>query len=361
MSVLIFFVILFILILVHEWGHFIVAKKSGMRVDEFGIGFPPRLFSYRWGKTRYSLNALPIGGFVSIHGENGATEEVGTDQLDEGSFASKSKWAQAAVLVAGVAMNVLLAFLLFLAVLLMGVATPVSEQDASEEARLVVAEVVADSPAMTAGVPIGATITSLATGEESLSTPTPRSFATFVRENPTEEISIDYRLGEETSTAKVTPAQLTPEGAPIVGIRMSLVDTISYPLFEAIKVAAIQTYETTIAITVGIAGLLRDAVLLEADLDSVAGPVGIVGMVGDAASIGVTSLLLFTAIISLNLAVINLLPFPALDGGRLVMVAIEAVMRRPINPVWVGYLNMIGFALLILLMVAITINDIGKF
>lgn len=118
------------------------------------------------------------------------------------------------------------------------------------------------------------------------------------------------------------------------------------------------TASALVAITVGITNLIMDAVTFTADFSGVAGPVGIVGMVGDAADYGITSLLMFTAIISLNLAVINLLPFPALDGGRLLFVAIEAVIRRPINPVWAARANMIGFGLLMLLMVAVTYNDI---
>ena len=135
-------------------------------------------------------------------------------------------------------------------------------------------------------------------------------------------------------------------------------ETIQKPFFTAVVDASVQTITTLKAITIGLFGLIVDSFKGTADFSSVAGPIGIVGLVGDAAEFGFTSLLLFTAIISLNLAVINMLPFPALDGGRLLFVAVEAVIRKPINPVWVMRLNTAGFVLLMLLMVAVTYNDV---
>ena len=363
MSVIIFIVVLFVLILVHEWGHFIVAKKTGMRVDEFGIGFPPKLYGLKKGETEYTINAFPIGGFVKILGEDGGAD-AGTRGDDwNRSFAAKSKWAQAAVLVAGVSMNIIFAWLLLVMVFMIGVPSAVEEGQASDDARLVVTEVLADSPADQAGLPVGASITAISASDDSNISPTPSSFASFVGVQGDNELTIEYQIGDEARTVNVTPATgfISDDNERLaIGVALSMVETKQESLVGAIVSASERTYNLLVAITVGITTLIFDAFTFSADFSQVAGPVGIVSLVGDAASFGFTSLLVFTAVISLNLAVINMLPFPVLDGGRLLFVAIEAVIKRPINPIWMARVNFAGFALLIMLMVAVTYSDILK-
>ena len=362
MTVVLFLAVLFVLILVHEWGHYITAKKTGMQVDEFGIGFPPKLFGKKIGETEYTLNALPIGGFVRIAGENAEDIAKGEEgSSNPRSFVHKPKWAQAVVLVAGVVMNVLFAWLLYVVIFMVGVPTAVDETEATNAANLTITQVLADSPAAEAGIPVGAEVVALATAERELQMLTPTEFTAFIAESDGAQLTLTYRLGESSETTTLTPATNLVPGEPerpAVGVSLALVELVQQPFFAALKQASVTTVHNLGAITVGLTTLLKEAVVGSADLSQVAGPVGIAGMVGDAAAIGFTSLLLFTAIISLNLAVINLLPFPALDGGRLVMVAIEAITRRPIHPAWVMRLNMLGFILLILLMVAVTYNDI---
>lgn len=365
MSVLIFFAVLFVLILVHELGHFAVAKWTGMRVDEFGIGFPPRLFGMKRGETLYSLNALPIGGFVRIFGENfeDKTQEAGVVTDTGRAFTSKSKWAQAAVLIAGVTMNILFAWFLFALVLMTGVPTAVDEMTAGEEAELVIAEVLSGSPAEAVGIPLGAKILEMHAEGDRLEALTPSSFAAFTDEHAEDEITIRYSLGGTEDVVTLTPEAGVLEDnteQPAMGVALAMIETVRYPFIDAVIEASVSTLAALEAITLGITNLIIDAVMLDADLSEVAGPVGIVGLVGDAADFGLASLLMFTAIISLNLAVINMLPFPALDGGRLLFVAVETVTRRPLNPVWAARANMIGFALLMLLMLAVTYNDILK-
>src|SRR3989344_2431069 len=163
MSILIFLLVLFVLVLVHEWGHFIVAKKTGMRVDEFGIGFPPKLFSVRKGETEYSFNLFPIGGFVRIFGENSEAPQTPEDTKDVSrSFSSRPKWAQALVLLAGVTMNIFFAWFLFSLTFIVGVPTAVDEATASPEAELYVASTVPTSPA-DGVLPVGSVILSVST------------------------------------------------------------------------------------------------------------------------------------------------------------------------------------------------------
>ncbi len=360
MSVILFLLVLFVLILVHEWGHFIVAKKTGMRVDEFAIGFPPRLFGIKKGETEYTFNALPIGGFVRIYGENPDTAK---DTLDEPrSFAARPKWAQALVLVAGVTMNVIFAWFLFVVTFMVGVPTVVDEAVASPEAVLYISGILPGSPLE--AVPAGSEVLGVESQGEKLAVLTPSSFSAFIQDHAGEAITVQYAFGAaEPEAVTVVPVVglITDEPERVaVGVSLALAETVRKPLGTALLDATMATASGLKNITLGLFGLIADSVRGEADFSQVAGPIGIVGLVGDAASFGLTSLLTFTAIISLNLAVVNMLPVPALDGGRLLFVAIEAVTRRPINPVWSGRLNLIGFALLMLLMVIVTWNDIVK-
>ncbi len=359
MSVLIFLAVLFMLILVHEWGHFIAAKKTGMRVDEFGIGFPPKLFGVKKGETEYTINAFPIGGFVKILGENFDETDLSPEDKER-TFSAKSKWAQALVLVAGVSMNIIFAWFLFAFVFMAGVPTSVSESEASADAKLTVVDVIPASPAAQAGIQMGAKLTSVKSGSDTLTELTPSAFSQFVSEHGAKQIEITYGDGQTVTVVPEAGVIATEDEKPAVGIALSLVENNSMPIWSAAYEATTATFSTLSAITIGITTLLVDSVRGTADLSQVSGPVGIVGMVGDAAQFGFASLMTFTALISLNLAVINLLPLPALDGGRLLFVAIEAIRRKPLNPVWMARANLIGFALLILLMVVITGSDVMK-
>ncbi|MCA9358854.1 site-2 protease family protein [Candidatus Kaiserbacteria bacterium] len=365
MSIILFLLVLFVLVLVHEWGHFIVAKKTGMRVDEFGIGFPPKLFSVKKGETEYTFNALPIGGFVRIWGENGdeqssTTEGGQVEAVDYSrSFSHRPKWAQALVLIAGVTMNILFAWFLFSLTYMIGVPTAVDEAVATDSAELYIAGVLPDSPA--SEIPIGSIIQSITSLDITIDSPTPSEFSDLVSETAPAPLSVTYVSGGEEAVVEITPVQGLVEGEEdkyIVGASLSLVEIESKSFLVAISDGAKSTWNGLAGITVGLSTLIGQSFSGDADFSQVAGPIGIVGMVGDAASFGITALLTFTAIISLNLAVINLLPFPALDGGRLVFVAIEAVTGRQIPPVWAGRVNLAGFALLMILMIAVTYNDI---
>ena len=362
MSVLLFFLVLFVLILVHQWGHFIVAKKTGMRVDEFGIGFPPRLFAVKKGETEYSFNALPIGGFVKIWGENyeDKNNPAPTEKTDQSrGFSARPKWAQALVLIAGVTMNVLFAWFLFSLTFMIGVPTAVDESAASDSAQLYIADVLANSPA--AELPPGAVINEVAAGDQTITDPTTSEFTSLISAVAPAPISVTYSYLEEESTVEINPVQNVISDAPdqyAVGVSLTMVETVSQSIPSAFLNGLSATGNGLIAITSGLYGLISQAFVGEADFSQVAGPVGIVGMVGDAAAFGFVALLTFTAVISLNLAVINMLPFPALDGGRLLFVVIESVTKKPIPAVWAGRLNLVGFGILMLLMIAVTYNDI---
>ncbi len=358
MSIILFLAVLIVLILVHEWGHFIVAKKVGMRVDEFGIGFPPKAWGIKWGETEYTINWLPIGGFVRIFGENpDETEALSVDAAR--AFSARPKWAQALVLIAGVTMNVLFAWFLFTLTFMIGVPSAVDGEAATDRAQLYIADTMPNSPA--AALPSGVTVTSVTAGDAVLDTLSPDAFTAFVADTAPAPLQITYENNGVAETVEIVPVQGLDESNKeryLAGVSLALIDTVQYPIMTALQLATVTTYEALVSISVGLGSLVVATFTGVADYSSIAGPVGIVGMVEDAAAFGFTALLTFTAIISLNLAVINLLPFPALDGGRLVFVAIEAVTGKRIPPVWANRVNLVGFGLLMLLMVAVTYNDI---
>ncbi len=369
MSILIFLGVLIVLIIVHEFGHFIVAKRSGIRVDEFGVGFPPKLFGKKYGETEYTVNALPFGGFVKIFGENPDDESMNGPDSSR-ALIHKPKLIQAAVLFAGVFFNILFAWLLFSITLMVGMPTLVNTQDESvskyiSNERLVITQVLPNSPAEEVSLTPGDEIISLFppiySSIPSIHPENMEAVSTFISAHKGEAITIELIRSGKEEKVTVTPESGLIDGSldtPAIGIGMGIVGDLKLPIHLAILEGGKKTIDMFYRITVGIGMFLYDVILFKADLSSVAGPIGIVGLVGDASALGFLILLNFTALISLNLAVINLIPFPALDGGRLLFLAIEAVKGTPIKPHVANAFNFIGFALLILLMLVVTYGDI---
>jgi len=368
MSIIIFIIVLVVLILVHEFGHFISAKKSGIRVDEFGIGFPPRIFGKKIGETVYSLNWIPFGGFVKIFGEDPDDESIlGPDS--KRSFVNKPRRIQALAIVAGVTFNMFLAVILLSAGFLVGM--PVSDNDPLitkkgyeiTNANLTVISVLPDAPADIAGLKAGDKLLSVATRSDNVEVLNADNVSDFIESHSGEEIAFIYERGGEVLLAEIVPERgIVPDDPErtAIGTFFGTVGTLKLPIHKAIIEGIILTKEMTVLIAIGLGGFIVSAFTLSADLSQIAGPVGIVGLVGDAAALGLVALLNFTAIISIHLAIINLLPFPALDGGRLVVIAIEAIKKSAIKPKIINTVNTVGFALLILLMLVVTYSDILK-
>lgn len=362
MSILLFVVVLVFLIVVHELGHFIVAKRAGIRVDEFGIFFGPKLLGKKFGETEYTLNLWPIGGFVKIFGER--PEDVSDAIADKArSFIGKPKYIQAAVLFAGVFFNIVAAWLLFSAAFMLGMPAVQSEHLARplDNSRLTIADVLPDSPAADALVRTGDVILGITASDAALTELTPEAVTAFIRSRGGEVLTFSLERGGAPLELTVTPALGAVEEQPehaAVGMRMGIIGTLMLPPHIALWEGLMLTVDFLGKVTLAILGFLGSAATLQADLSQVAGPVGIVGLVGDAAELGIVSLMTFTAIISLNLAVINLLPVPALDGGRLLFLLIEAVKGSPIRSNVAYALNTVGFLFLIFLMIAVTYNDL---
>ena len=362
MNILIFLIILVLLVLVHEFGHFIVAKKSGVRVDEFGLGFPPKIFGKKIGETFYSLNLLPFGGFVKIFGENAESLETPEGVLENPSrsLAHKNRAIQAAVLAAGVSFNVLFAWLILSIGLMFGLPSSVDNTSANKVTNLqvIVSGVLSKSPAEQAGLRAGDILISLKNEEGALSKDLTLDTVRNLIAESKSPLTISYSHGGKILQATLSSKEGIVSGARAIGISMDMVGILKLPAYKAFVEGGIRTIQLFKTVTVNIFLFLSNAVLGRADLTEVAGPVGMVALVGDARELGFAYLIFFAALLSVNLAVINLIPFPALDGGRLIMVAIEAIKRSPLNPKLVQSVNIVGFALLIILMVVITGHDI---
>lgn len=355
-----------LLVFIHELGHFLAARASGVRVDEFAIGFPPRIFSRVRKGTRYTIGILPFGGFVKLLGEDG--EEEGDATSKEQSLVHKHPLIKIGVLAGGVIMNLLLGWILISTGLYFGL--PVSESALPEgetlkNPQLVVVEVLADSPAARATLLRGDVITNVRdAGGTELMTPTIEAFQTFVREHPASELSLSVERGEELLSLTVTPevrqnTTLDTEEV-LIGVGLDRMGTLSFPFFRAFVEGARMTALLTYATARAIGHFVFSLIATGSGLDQVTGPVGLAGMVGAAQALGWAYVLTLTSIISINLALINILPFPALDGGRILFVLIEWVRGRALSQKVSGLGNLIGFALLILLMIFITWADIAK-
>ena len=361
MTIVIFIAVLVLLILVHELGHFLAAKYFKIRVDEFGIGFPPRLKTlFWWGETRFTLNAIPFGGFVKIFGEDPDEESVEGPEKER-SFSNKNRAVQAVVLISGVVFNALLAFVLIFIAFAVGIPTPEGAYGSEhiKDPRVVVVKVMEDSPAYGAGIELGDVLIKVSHSEEFKYIDRPEDLPGFLETKVGEEVVILYQRDGEEMEIKVVPEE-GDDGMVVIGVGMSVIGMMSFPVHIAFVEAFKYTVQLIGVIAVELVRFLGNIITGGADFSQVAGPVGIVGMVGDAWSTGFVFLLYFTAIISLHLTIINLFPFPALDGGRLLFVAIEAVIRRTINPQVANALNGLGFILLIMLMIAVTVSDVVR-
>lgn len=358
MAPLILIAILVVLIVVHELGHFIAAKLFRVAVLEFGIGYPPRALSLgTFGDTTYSLNWLPFGGFVRLLEEDGPESSRGK----HGSFGKASRISQSAILAAGVIMNVCAGWALFTGALMYGMPRPVLPETAG--AQLIVSSIVAGSPAEAAGLSVGDVITSVVSGS-SHATISPEGVAAFISTRAGKPVVVEYVRGESSPMeVTVVPAHAVIPGVaarPAIGVDLAMIAFEKLPFTGAVYEGAIMAYQTLSGVASGIATLMVHAIQGNADMRSLVGPVGLSGAVGDAASQGRGQLLGLAAFISLNLAVINLIPIPALDGGRLLFVITEGLTRRRVPTIVTQLLNAFGFVAIIALMLVVTYHDIAR-
>jgi regulator of sigma E protease len=386
LSLLVFILVLGLLVFVHEAGHFIVAKRAGMAVEEFGFGFPPRLVGIqkvngRWRivsceskvvsreeknrsklttqassikPTIYSLNWVPLGGFVRIAGENGA------DTDDPRNFGAKPRWLRAIVLVAGVAMNLVLAIVLFSTVFTIG-APQVLEGLPSgavvRDRKTSIVGVLKDGPAAAIGIKPGDVITAV-DGQTFVEV---TDVQRYIRERGGQEVAVTIDRNGTSQTFRLQPGPLPGVEHPGIGVQLVPTGIVRFPLHRAVWYGVRTTGGVLIDILRAFRDLFRGLIVERAVTVDIAGPVGIAVLTGQVVQLGFIHLLQFTAVLSANLALLNILPFPALDGGRLFLLLIEAIRRRSLTRRIENLIHTIGFAILLLLVVAVTYRDIVVF
>jgi regulator of sigma E protease len=361
-----FIAILVVLVLVHELGHFLVAKRAGITVEEFGIGFPPRIASVMWRGTRYSVNWIPLGGFVRMLGEDGDVEvkrlreqgmnDAEVEQAMAGAFNRKPVWIRFVVLFAGVAMNFILAASLF--------AIAFSMPLQVGEGPLTVTDIQADSPAE-GSLRVGDVIT----GVDGRTFERSNDLTEYVRDHGGEEVELQVERDGEPIDVAVTPRIVTAEeraqGLGPIGFGYDPARIVEQPSvvtgpLDAVARGTGAAWTLAVQIPGGLADAVGGLIGLNPSAPDARGPIGIAQETGRVLEAPLVSQLFFVGLLSINLAVLNVLPFPPLDGGRIAVVAVEAVRRRKLPAEREALIYLTGFAVLIALVILISIQDIQR-
>jgi regulator of sigma E protease len=353
-----FFLILSVLVLIHEFGHFIVAKRLGIKVEEFGFGLPPRLWGFRYGETLYSINWLPIGGFVRLFGEE---EEIKkrkgkkVSHLEQRAFYARPFWQKTAVVAAGVTMNFLLAVAIISFLFTQGVMIPTK--------RVHVEKVMPGTPAAMIGLAPGDIIqkVTVESTNESIDLISGEQLISTSRQHLGETLVLTVLRNTVVQDFSLVPRKEYPKTEGPMGIVISNFEEKRYSIVEApivgLKESLFRSYELGkgIVLTVG------KLIMFQPVAKDVAGPIGIAVMTGDAVRMGRLAVLEWLSLLSLNLAIVNILPFPALDGGRLVFIVIERVTGKKIRTNIEHVIHQVGFLFLLFLVVIISINDLLRY
>ncbi len=349
-SILVFLLVLSILVLVHELGHFLVAKRFGIMVEEFGFGLPPRLFGKKIGETLYSVNALPFGGFVRLHGEN-SEEDITYPQR---SFLKKKKRVRVLVIVAGVVMNFLLAIVAF-AITYSFNGIPKDTKDVK------IVDITTSSPAQIAGMVVGDIVRSV----DKTAVSTSDEFISLIDQTKGEKVTLEIErmVDSQKSIKKVTltPRENPPEGEGPLGVVITTTEIYYPPVFLRPFYGIYYGFKDAIYwgknVILGFWGLFSGLFRGQAPKD-IAGPVGIFALTSEASKVGIFALINFIGILSVNLAILNIFPFPALDGGRLFFIFLEGVIGKKVLPKIEATIHTIGMFILLALLFAVTAHDV---
>lgn len=359
-TILVFILVLSVLVLIHEFGHFFVAKKFGIKVEEFGFGLPPRIFGKKIGETIYSINWLPIGGFVKLYGE----DEAGGGKITIGgkgkgksvkdkerAFFARSPWQRALVIVAGVAMNFLLSIVIISYIF--GVAGVQMPGD-----KVIITDTIKGAPAEQAGIKKG-DIVEFVNGARVTSA---SQLISITKEHLGEKIELrvkDKELG--IKVIKITPRKNYPQNQGPMGVAISQnIITKKYAWYEAPIVGTTETLKNSWLIVTSLGKSAFDFFTHGEVPKGMAGPVGIAQLTGQFVQIGPLAVLSLVAVLSLNLAILNVLPIPALDGGRLFFILIEGLTGKKVSQKFESRAHAVGMVVLLSLIVLITLNDLIK-
>ncbi len=339
----VFIGILGLLIFVHEAGHFLAARAAGIKVEEFAFGFPPRLWAWQRGETRYALNALPIGGYVKLLGEDGGSG-------DPRSFGKQTVRKRLTVVVAGVVMNFLLAILVLwigFGIGMVPIVTDPAQLGGEQSSRVIITGVQPGSPAAVSGLEAG----DILEGYHN-----PEALQEFTRSHVGQSIQLSVRRGASVSEKTITLG--TDPTAPL-GVGIFQLTKIKLGFFGALRAAVIETGRTVSATVLFLGHFFSQLFSTGTVTDGVSGPVGIYQVTGQAVHLGFTYVLQLLAVLSINLGLLNILPFPALDGGRGLFILLEGIIRRKVVRDEIeAAIHAVGFLLLLVLIGLITYKDI---
>ncbi len=360
MALVIFIAVLGVLVLVHEWGHFFAARKFGIRVDEFGFGFPPRLFGHKFGETLYSFNLFPIGGFVRIFGEQGEGEG------DKTSFASHPIWHRTIIIVAGVLMNVVLAWALFSLGHVVGVPSIADGDSEVSDAKVTIISIAESSPAAEAKLAFGNVVRRVTSGEKFIEPKTSVELIEFVNTHRGEVLELEVQESAAVGTDKTATVTIESRGAPPagqgpIGIALADIGIAKAPWYVAPWRGLQSLWFSVRATGEAFWGLVRGVATEGAIPEGVSGPLGLFVLTGQAQRLGFSYFVQFIALLSINLAILNIIPFPALDGGRLLFLGIEKVRGKPVHISYERATHAIGFVLLLTLILVISYRDLHRF
>jgi regulator of sigma E protease len=351
-TVIVFILILALLVLIHEFGHFIAAKKSGVYVEEFGFGLPPRLWGKKIGETIYSINWLPIGGFVKVYGEEYHEQDKNFDPaLKNKAFIYKKPWQKILILTAGIIGNFLLGWLLISFLFTQGVPSPTN--------KVIVETIQPNSPAQEAGLKKNEEVIILIKDKE-YKLSSSNDLISLTKKFAGEPIELIVQNSNGTRKVTVTPRKNPPAGQGSLGVVITSFVEKKYPWYQAPFFGLAEAFNITWTIVSELSKTVFQLISFQKPKVDVAGPIGIARYTGEAIKFGSNAVLELIALLSLNLAVVNILPFPALDGGRLAFVLYEIVTKRRVNQNFERNLNLAGMIILIALAILISIHDVIK-
>lgn len=359
LTIIIAFLSLLFLIVSHELGHFLTAKKFGIKVEEFGIGYPPRIWGKKFGETLYSINWLPFGAFVKIYGHEQRVPD------DPRSFSSKPIWQRMLVILGGVISFWIIAIILMSIVMGLGVPTVINDDKTGSlvDPKVQIISISANSPANSAGLKVGDTILKAKTNDsESMLISKVWEIQDFINENRGKNIILTIKRGSDIFDISVMPRLSPPPNEGALGVALVRTALVSYPWYQAPIKGVSATWNLTVLTVDGWVSVLSNLFSgkgVPAGVE-VRGIIGIFDLFIQAGGLGISYFLQFIAIISVSLALVNVLPIPALDGGWFVLLVVEAIRKKPLDEKIEQGISSFFFLLLIVLMIIITIKDITR-
>lgn len=363
-AVIVFFIVLSALVVIHELGHFLLAKWFGVAVDEFGIGFPPRLFGKKFGKTVYSINWIPLGGFVKIKGVVGGDQMdtvITEDMAQPDTFNSRPLWQRFLILFGGICMNFILTVVIFVIGYSVGFPTSVNNLPTNatvRDAAVVIVNVLPNTPAALGGLQAEDQIQQI--NQQPVTSA--NSVQSIVQQIPN-DTPVTITIKHDQEVKDLTLPMVTENvssGKKTLGIEIVDTGIVTLPLITAVQYGFLTTVSLAQQIILAFVGIITGIFTHSGAVGEVSGPLGIVSLTYQATQMGFVYILQLAALLSINLAIFNLLPLPALDGGRILFVIIEMIWRKPVNQKVEAVIHNIGFVLLLVMIMAVTVKDLIK-